>query len=79
VTAPGTDQELGAALLRAWSYSPCRAASRCRTKLSAAFFVRNLLNKKYYSGGNSIGPTLGLNTSVSGQPRMFGGELRFDF
>ena len=49
------------------------------TKISAAFYVRNLLNKKYYSGGNSIGPTLGLNTSVSGQPRMFGGELRFDF
>lgn len=49
------------------------------SKISAAVFVRNLLNKKYYSGGNSIGPTLGLNTSVSGQPRMFGGELRFDF
>jgi iron complex outermembrane receptor protein len=49
------------------------------TKLSAAFYVRNLLNKKYYTGGNSLGPTLGENTSVSGQPRMFGGELRFDF
>jgi iron complex outermembrane receptor protein len=49
------------------------------SKVSAAFFVRNLFDKKYYSGGNSIGPTLGLNTSVSGQPRMLGGELRFDF
>ena len=49
------------------------------TKISAAFYVRNLFNKKYYSGGNSIGPTLGLNTSVSGQSRMLGGELRFDF
>jgi iron complex outermembrane receptor protein len=49
------------------------------TKLSAAFYVRNLLNKKYYTGGNSTGPTLGTNSSVSGQPRMFGGELRFEF
>lgn len=49
------------------------------TGLSAAVFVRNLFNKEYYGGGNSLGPTLGVNTSVPGRPRMWGGELRFDF
>jgi iron complex outermembrane receptor protein len=49
------------------------------SKVSAAFYVRNLLNKKYYTGGNTSGATLGFNTSVGGAPRMFGGELRFDF
>jgi iron complex outermembrane recepter protein len=49
------------------------------TPLSAAFFARNIFNKRYYTGGNSIGPTLGLNTSISGQPRMLGGELRVAF
>jgi iron complex outermembrane recepter protein len=47
--------------------------------LSAALFARNLFNKEYYTGGNSIGPTLGLNTSVPGRARTWGGELRFEF
>jgi iron complex outermembrane recepter protein len=49
------------------------------TGLTAAAFVRNLFNKQYYGGGNPIGPTLGLNVAVPGRPRMFGGELRFEF
>jgi iron complex outermembrane receptor protein len=49
------------------------------SKLSSAFYVRNLFNKKYYAGANAAGPSLGINTSVPGQPRMFGGELRFEF
>lgn len=47
--------------------------------ITAAVFARNLFNKRYYAGGNSIGPTLGVNTSVPGRPRFLGGELRFDF
>jgi iron complex outermembrane receptor protein len=49
------------------------------TGISGALFVRNLLNREYYGGGNSLGPTLGINTSVPGRPRMWGGELRVDF
>lgn len=49
------------------------------TGLTAAVFVRNLFNTEYYAGGNSQAATLGVNTSVPGRPRMWGGELRFDF
>lgn len=49
------------------------------TGLTAAIFVRNLFNEEYYAGGNSQAATLGVNTSVPGRPRMWGGELRFDF
>lgn len=47
--------------------------------VSAAIFVRNLLDRKYFAGGNSTGPTLGLNTAVPGQPRILGGELKLSF
>ncbi len=47
--------------------------------VTAAVFARNLFNKQHYTGGNSLGATLGLNTSVPGRPRMWGGELRFQF
>lgn len=47
--------------------------------VTAAIFGRNLLNKQYYAGGNSLGATLGLNTSVPGRPRFWGGEVRVDF
>ena len=47
--------------------------------VTAAIFGRNLFNKKYYAGGNSLGATLGLNTSVPGRPRFWGGEVRVDF
>jgi len=47
--------------------------------ISGSLFARNLLNKKYYAGGNSIGATLGLNTSVPGRPRFWGAEVRVDF
>ena len=49
------------------------------TGLSAAFYVRNLFDKIYYPGGNAVGQALGVNTINPGQPRFFGGELRFDF
>ncbi|HMP57110.1 MAG TPA: TonB-dependent receptor, partial [Novosphingobium sp.] len=47
--------------------------------VTAALFARNLFNKKHYTGGNSLGATLGLNTSVPGRPRFWGGEVRFEF
>jgi iron complex outermembrane recepter protein len=47
--------------------------------ITAAVFARNLFNREYYAGGNSIGATLGLNTSVPGRPRIFGGEVRLAF
>ena len=48
------------------------------SKVSAAFYVRNLLDEVYYTGGTS-GEGLGHNQALGGQPRMFGGELRIDF
>jgi iron complex outermembrane receptor protein len=47
--------------------------------LSAAVYVRNVFNKEYFPGGNAIGQALGVNTINTGQPRFFGGEVRFDF
>jgi len=47
--------------------------------ITGSLFARNLLNKKYYAGGNSLGATLGLNTSVPGRPRFWGAEVRVDF
>jgi iron complex outermembrane receptor protein len=49
------------------------------SSVTAAMYVRNLLDKKFYAGGNAIGPSLGLNVVNPGQPRFFGGELRVDF
>ncbi|HKT76585.1 MAG TPA: TonB-dependent receptor [Sphingobium sp.] len=49
------------------------------SNISAALFVRNLLDKEYYTGGNSLGPTLGIETSVPGRPRTIGGELQVKF
>jgi iron complex outermembrane receptor protein len=47
--------------------------------LSASLFVRNLTDKKYYSGGNAAGNGGNTNVVNPGMPRMWGGELRFDF
>jgi len=49
------------------------------TGVTAALFARNLFNKKFYAGGNSLGATLGLNTSVPGRPRFWGAEMKIDF
>ena len=46
---------------------------------STAGFVRNMLNKKYFVGGNAQGNAIGLNDADPGMPRMFGGELRMEF
>ncbi len=49
------------------------------TRLTASVFVRNLFDRKYYAGGNAVGPSLGINTVNPGQPRIIGGELRAEF
>lgn len=49
------------------------------TGLSASAFVRNLGNKKYYAGGNAASNGGNTNVVNPGLPRMWGGELRFDF
>jgi iron complex outermembrane receptor protein len=49
------------------------------TGLSASAFVRNLGDHKYYSGGNAASNGGNTNVVNPGLPRMWGGELRFDF
>jgi iron complex outermembrane recepter protein len=47
--------------------------------ISASVSARNLLNKKYYAGGNAANSATLPNTVNPGVPRMIMGELRFDF
>ncbi len=47
--------------------------------VSASVFVRNLGNKKYWSGGNAASNGGNTNVVNPGLPRMWGGELRFQF
>jgi iron complex outermembrane recepter protein len=49
------------------------------SRLSAAAFVRNLGNRKYWSGGNAASNGGNTNVVNPGVPRMWGGELRFEF
>ncbi|MDX3899100.1 MAG: hypothetical protein QHC40_01045 [Sphingobium sp.] len=46
------------------------------SQFTAAFFVGNLFNEKYYAGGNLTGPNLGIDVANPGQPRMYGAVLR---
>ena len=47
--------------------------------LSASVFVRNLGNRRYFSGGNAASNGGNTNVVNPGLPRMWGGELRFAF
>lgn len=49
------------------------------TGLTASVFVRNLGNKRYFSGGNAASNGGNTNVVNPGLPRMWGGELRFQF
>ncbi|SCW84930.1 iron complex outermembrane recepter protein [Sphingobium faniae] len=49
------------------------------SNLSAAFYMKNILNKKYYIGGVAFGTSIGYNTASPGLPRMFGAELSYNF
>jgi iron complex outermembrane recepter protein len=48
-------------------------------KLTVAAYARNAFNQRYYVGGNPEGGSLGVNYVDAGTPRIFGGELRWDF
>ncbi|MCW1430975.1 TonB-dependent receptor [Novosphingobium sp. JCM 18896] len=49
------------------------------SKLSASAFVRNLGNRRYWSGGNAASNGGNTNVVNPGLPRMWGGELRYEF
>jgi iron complex outermembrane receptor protein len=49
------------------------------SKVSVSAYVRNLTNKRYFSGGNAASNGGNTNVVNPGLPRMFGGELRFEF
>ena len=48
-------------------------------KVSAAMFLTNAFDKAYYSGGLQTGSSLGLDTAIPGEPRMFGGAIKVAF
>jgi iron complex outermembrane receptor protein len=47
--------------------------------LNAAVFVRNLFKEKYFSGSSNLLPSFPTNVVISGEPRMLGAELRYQF
>lgn len=49
------------------------------SKVSAAVFVNNLFEEKYWVGGFPLGAVTGSNGRLPGTPRMFGGELSIRF
>jgi iron complex outermembrane recepter protein len=49
------------------------------SKVSAAFYVRNLTNNTYYISGYALGASNGVNTAYPGEPRTFGAEVSVKF
>ena len=49
------------------------------TGLTAAIFARNLFNEKYFLGGNAAAAGGNTNVVNPGTPRIWGGELRYQF
>lgn len=49
------------------------------SRLSAAAYVRNLTDKKYYAGGLGLGAVIGVNGTLTGTPRTYGLELSAKF
>jgi len=50
-----------------------------QSKVSAAFYVRNLTDNTYYISGYALGSSNGVNTAYPGEPRTFGAELKVEF
>jgi iron complex outermembrane receptor protein len=48
-------------------------------KINAAFFVNNLLDKKYVVANYSLEREIGFSSQLMGAPRMYGVELRFTY
>ena len=49
------------------------------SKITAAAYVRNLFNQRYYTGGNGTGLSAGFNSAYPGVPRMYGLEVSVGF
>lgn len=49
------------------------------TDATLAFYVTNLFKKEHYVGGLPAGNAAGESSVSPGRPRMFGGEMRFNF
>ena len=49
------------------------------TRLTASIYVKNMLDKRYYTGGLGTMHADGVNIVSPGVPRNFGGELRYSF
>jgi iron complex outermembrane receptor protein len=47
--------------------------------LTASFFMKNITAKRYFIGGGSGVQLYSINSGVYGQPRTFGGVLRYQF
>lgn len=47
--------------------------------VTAAFFARNIFNKRYFTGGTSQGYAIGQNSAFVGVPRMYGVEVKVAF
>ena len=47
--------------------------------LTASFFMKNITAKRYFIGGGSGIQLYSINSGVYGQPRTFGGVLRYQF
>ncbi|MDB5715090.1 MAG: TonB-dependent receptor [Sphingomonadales bacterium] len=46
---------------------------------TASIFVKNATGRKFYAGGIPLGPGLGVNGVIPGEPRMYGAELSYKF
>ena len=49
------------------------------SSVSAAFYVNNLTNKQYYTGGISLSSVTGENAALIGAPRMYGFDVTVKF
>ena len=47
--------------------------------LTASFFMKNIADKRYFIGGGSGVQLYSISAAVYGQPRTFGGVLRYQF
>ena len=49
------------------------------SRVSAALFMNNAFDEKYYTGGLAMGALFGLNIATPGRPRSYGVELGYKF
>lgn len=49
------------------------------TRLTLSGFAKNVLNRAYYTGGESFGVDFGTNDAAPGEPRTYGAEVNYRF